>query len=80
MWDRLNTHVSHATRELIDKRDWLTVFLLSAYSPNLNPLEGVWAHIKHNLGTIPAAGSSLLTHHEITSSGRQPGRAGGGAP
>lgn len=35
-------------RELIDEREWLTVFLLPAYSPGL-PVEGVWAHVKHSL-------------------------------
>lgn len=37
---RLNTHVSHAMRELIAEREWLTVFLLPAYSPDLNPSRG----------------------------------------
>lgn len=41
VWDRLNTHVSHAMHELIAEREWLTVFLLPAYSPDLNPVEGV---------------------------------------
>ncbi|MFF7976622.1 transposase [Streptomyces sp. NPDC007905] len=49
VWDRLNTHVSHAMRELIAEREWLTVFLLPAYSPDLNPVEGVWAHVKRSL-------------------------------
>ncbi len=31
VWDRLNTHVSHAMRDLIGEREWLTVFLLPAY-------------------------------------------------
>ncbi|WP_250306613.1 transposase [Streptomyces sp. A 4/2] len=47
VWDRLNTHVSHAMRELIAERAWLTVFLLPAYSLDLNPVEWVWAHVKH---------------------------------
>ncbi|MEU1459036.1 transposase [Streptomyces avermitilis] len=46
VWDRLNTHVSHAIRELITERAWLTVFLLPAYSPDLNSVEWVWAHVK----------------------------------
>ena len=50
--NRLNTHVSHAVRELIDQRDWLTVFLPPAYSPDLNPVEGVRAHIKHSLANL----------------------------
>ncbi len=40
VWDRLNTHVSRVMRELIAEREWLTVFLLPAYSPDLNPVEG----------------------------------------
>ncbi|NSL43630.1 transposase [Streptomyces sp. 8P21H-1] len=36
VWDRLNTHISHVMRELIAEREWLTVFLLPAYSPDLS--------------------------------------------
>lgn len=52
VWDRLNTHVSHAMRELIAERAWLTVFLLPAYSPDLNPVEGVWTHVKRSLANL----------------------------
>ncbi|MCX4734594.1 transposase [Streptomyces sp. NBC_01363] len=52
VWDRLNTHVSHAMRELIAERAWLTVFLLPAYSPDLNPAEWVWAHVKRSLANL----------------------------
>ncbi|MER5535381.1 transposase [Streptomyces mirabilis] len=52
VWDRLNTHVSHAMRELIAERAWLTVFLLPAYSPDLNPVEWVWAHVKRSLANL----------------------------
>ncbi|MCX2925422.1 transposase [Streptomyces sp. NEAU-W12] len=52
VWDRLNTHVSHAMRELIAQREWLTVFLLPAYSPDLNPVEWVWAHVKRSLANL----------------------------
>jgi len=52
VWDRLNTHVSHTMRELIARREWLTVFLLPAYSPQLNPVEGAWAHIKRSLANL----------------------------
>jgi transposase len=52
VWDRLNTHVSHAMRELIAEREWLTVFLLPAYSPDLNPVEGVWTHVKRSLANL----------------------------
>jgi transposase len=52
VWDRLSTHVSHAIRELIHERAWLTVFLLPACSPDLNPVEWVWAHVKRSLANL----------------------------
>ncbi|WP_413105735.1 IS630 family transposase [Streptomyces sp. Inha503] len=52
VWDRLNTHVSRTVRELIEAREWLTVFLLPAYSSDLNPVEGVWAHLKRSLANL----------------------------
>ncbi|MEU5092678.1 transposase [Streptomyces sp. NPDC021356] len=52
VWDHLDTHVSHAMRKLIAEREWLTVFLLPAYSPDLNPVEWVWAHVKRSLANL----------------------------
>jgi putative transposase len=52
VWDRLNTHVSRRMRQLITEREWLTVFLLPACSPDLNPVEGVWAHVKRSLANL----------------------------
>ncbi|PZG18028.1 DDE endonuclease [Nonomuraea aridisoli] len=49
IWDNLNTHVSAAMRELVERRSWLTVIQLPAYAPELNPVEGVWAHLKRSL-------------------------------
>ena len=39
VWDDLNTHVSHAIANLAAARDWLTVFRLPPYAPELNPVE-----------------------------------------
>jgi DDE superfamily endonuclease len=39
VWDGLNTHVSRVMAELVAARDWLTVFRLPAYAPELNPVE-----------------------------------------
>ncbi|WP_432190687.1 IS630 family transposase, partial [Streptomyces sp. Tue6028] len=52
VWDRLNTHVSRRMRDLVAEREWLTVFLLPAYSRDLNPVEGVWAHVKRSLANL----------------------------
>lgn len=55
VWDRLNTHVSRAMREPIAERARLTVFLLPAYAPDLNPVEGVWARVKRGLANLPSS-------------------------
>ncbi|MFF4753371.1 transposase [Streptomyces sp. NPDC001270] len=52
VWDRLNTHVSHTMRELIEAREWLTVFILSSYAPELNAVEYLWAHVKRSLANL----------------------------
>ncbi|MEU2834489.1 transposase, partial [Streptomyces lavendulae] len=36
----------------VAEREWLTVFLLPAYSPDLNPVEWVWAHVKRGLANL----------------------------
>ena len=56
VWDGLNTHVSRAMRELIAARDWLTVFQLPAYAPELNPVEPVWSHLKRSLANLAKHG------------------------
>jgi transposase len=55
IWDNLNTHTSRAMRDLIAARDWLTVFQLPAYAPELNPVEGAWANMKNGLGNLAAS-------------------------
>jgi DDE superfamily endonuclease len=52
VWDNLNTHVSRAMRELVAAREWLTVFQLPAYAPELNPVEPVWSHLKRSLAKL----------------------------
>jgi hypothetical protein len=50
VWDNLNTHISRAMRELIDARDWLRVYRLPPYAPELNAAEGIWANLTGGLG------------------------------
>ncbi len=54
VWDRLNTHTSKTMKTLVAGRDWLTVVLLPGYAPDLNPVEGLWAHIKRSLANLAA--------------------------
>ncbi|MEV1086128.1 transposase [Streptomyces sp. NPDC050211] len=46
IWDNLGTHVCADMRAFIDSQDWLTVFQLPAYAPELNPVEGVWSLLR----------------------------------
>jgi len=52
VWDVLNTHASRAMRELITARDWLTVYRLPPYAPELNPVEPVWSSLKRSLANL----------------------------
>lgn len=60
VWDNLNTHRSAAMRALIAARPWLSVFPLPAYAPELNPVEGVWAHLKGSLVNLARHGLDQL--------------------
>ena len=55
LWDNLNVHCSAVMRAFCEAhRDWLTVVWLPAYAPELNATEGVWAHVKRDLGNLLA--------------------------
>lgn len=60
VWDNLNTHRSAAMRALIAARPWLRIFPLPAYAPELNPVEGVWAHLKGSLANLARHGLDQL--------------------
>ncbi|WSD74435.1 transposase (plasmid) [Streptomyces sp. NBC_01591] len=60
VWDRLSTHTSKTMKALVAERDWLTVVLLPGYAPELNPVEGLWAHIKRSLANLAARALSEL--------------------
>ncbi|MFD0883635.1 transposase [Streptosporangium algeriense] len=60
VWDNPNPRISHAMRSHIAARDWLTVYRLPAYAPELNPVEGVWASMKHGLDNLLVGGPDAL--------------------
>ncbi len=61
VWDNLNTHVSTAMRAFLDAdADWLSVYRLPTYAPEINPAEGVWANRKGRLRSLAAAGLGHL--------------------
>jgi hypothetical protein len=47
IWDGLPAHKSRAMKDWLNtQRPWLDVALLPGYSPDLNPVEGLWNNIK----------------------------------
>lgn len=49
IWDNLNTHLAKGMREFVETHDWLTVYQLPPYSPDLNPVEGIWSLLRRKL-------------------------------
>jgi len=48
-------------RELIAAPDWLTVFQLPAYAPELNPVKPVWSNLKRSLANLVKQDIGQLT-------------------
>lgn len=46
IWDNLNTHRTAGMRKYAAEHDWLTIFQLPSYAPDLNPVEGVWSLLR----------------------------------
>ena len=61
IWDNLNAHVSAAMTELIEARDWLTVYRLPPYAHELNPVEPLWSHLKRSLANLAKRNLAQLT-------------------
>ena len=47
--------------ELIAARDWLTVFQLPAYAPEVNPVEPAWSHLERSLANLAKRDITQLT-------------------
>ncbi|MEV5899327.1 transposase [Streptomyces sp. NPDC052127] len=58
----LRMHLAEEIRRFIaDHTDWLTVFQLQSYSPDLNPQEGIWSLVKRDIGNLAAADLGQIT-------------------
>ena len=67
--DRATPHTSKVTRKFIEEQKRLHVFYLPPYSPEFNPDEKVWAHLKnHELKSHQARSQDelkLLTRRKL---------------
>ncbi|MFG1665074.1 transposase [Streptomyces sp. Y7] len=62
VWDNVRLHLTAGIREFIDANaEWLTVFQLPTYAPDLNPTEGVWSLVKRDIGNLAAADLGQIT-------------------
>ncbi|MFC5785172.1 transposase [Streptomyces aureus] len=62
VWDNVRLHLTAGMREFIDANaDWLNVFQLPAYAPDLNPQEGIWSLVKRDVGNLAAADLGQIT-------------------
>ncbi len=61
-WDNLNVHL---VKELADSaeehKDWLRIFQMPSYAPELHPAEGIWSLLKRHLADFAAADLAHLT-------------------
>jgi transposase len=62
VWDNVRLHLTAGMRAFIDANaEWLTVFQLPAYAPDLNPQEGIWSLVKRDVGNLAAADLGQIT-------------------
>jgi transposase len=48
IWDNLNVHRDVRLRTFIDAQDWLRVYYLPPYAPDLNPVESIWSLLRRS--------------------------------
>jgi transposase len=46
IWDNLNLHKAADLQKFAESRDWLTIYYLPPYTPDLNPVEGIWSLLR----------------------------------
>jgi transposase len=62
IWDNVRRHLTRPLREFIAANaDWLTVFQLPTYAPDLNATEGIWSLVKRDIGNLAAANVREIT-------------------
>ncbi|MFD7596521.1 transposase [Kitasatospora sp. NPDC059812] len=62
VWDNLNTHLAAGMKRYAAEHDWLTVFQLPSYAPDLNPVEGLWSLLRRG----PMANAAFTDADHLT--------------
>jgi transposase len=62
IWDNLNLHLVQEIYDFAEEnKQWLRIFQMPSYAPELNPAEGIWSLIKRSLADFAAADLRHLT-------------------
>ena len=61
-WDNVSVHLRQELADFAEKnKDWLKVYQLPSYAPELNPQEGVWSLLRRSIVNFVAADLDSLT-------------------
>lgn len=56
VWDNLPTHLAPELADFAGQNnDWLCIYRMPAYAPDLNPAEGIWSLLKRAIANFAAA-------------------------
>nr|WP_095877646.1 transposase [Streptomyces sp. TLI_235] len=62
VWDNFNVHLAAGMKQYAADHDWLTVFQLPSYAPDLNPVEGLWSLLRRG----PMANTAFTDPDHLT--------------
>ena len=55
-WDNLNIHLAPELADFAGQnKEWLRIYRMPAYAPELNPAEGIWSLLKRAIANFAAA-------------------------
>ena len=61
IWDNLNIHLAPELADFAEEnKAWLRVYQLPAYTPDMNPAEGIWSLLKRSMANFAAADLNSL--------------------
>jgi transposase len=60
-WDNLNIHLAPELAEFAaENAEWLRIYRMPTYAPDLNPAEGIWSLLKRAMANFAAPGLDHL--------------------
>ncbi|MGW2184432.1 IS630 family transposase [Streptomyces sp. NPDC001719] len=63
VWDNVNVHKTPELTQWTERQEWLRVFYLPPYTPELNAVEGIWSLLKRSIVNFLLSG---IDHLEAT--------------